>query len=514
MHPIKRGDTFLRSSTPTAAKSAKQSAEDASSDSHNDPHHVWHTHDEVHVHQRPHWTLFNVIQRLHLSRSEGAGNAVGSGGKNDSEQASRQDPDNQTCLACRNNGFDIASEDFGESLPCANHAHHVAERPLSQLPSLDAPLHPVHKHHNKISHHWSIVDLFLKPRKEHHSQESDVGPNAPPPEQVQFDTPSYPPPDFEVPSAQAKNESVNYQTTAMSFTDEDEAIGRIEAESFQKLKQYKFIKVIGAGAQGTVSLRLHSPTSSLRALKSIPTSGSPVDSHVVESFRREVQILQECRKHPNVIRLLEAWESQYTVYQAFDVMNGGDASMEGAFDAVREPESARLIAPIADALRYLHSKSIIHRDTRPANIFLRRAITGHESLRELETIPVLADFGIANYTRNSGRLGAPFPEIPAHIAPEILDGARFTTASDAYGLGYYALHMLLRRPPCVADVRKPMDIDHPDAIVWKEMSVLGKETVAALLKSDPFDRMSAQGFCTSAWVVEMGVECVKHPLLD
>ncbi|KAJ3394703.1 hypothetical protein HDU84_006846 [Entophlyctis sp. JEL0112] len=288
---------------------------------------------------------------------------------------------------------------------------------------------------------------------------------------------------------------------------EDAEVIRAEEESYRRLKEYKYIKLLGAGAQGTVTLRLHLPTSSIRALKSIPTAPSAVDSHVRESFRREVEILTACRQHPNIIRLIDSWESISTVYQVFDVMNGGDASMDGVFSHIGEEKAVRLIAPIADALRFLHKNSILHRDVRPANIFLRRSITGHEMPRELETIPVLADFGIANYSKNSGRLAAPFPVTPAHIAPEILAGARFTKASDCYGLGYYAMHLLLHKQPTVSDVRDTAAIADRH---WLQLSQSGKMAISMLLYPDPSVRLTAAEFCDGDWVSSHGVECVKH----
>ncbi|KAJ3211583.1 hypothetical protein HDU83_002335 [Entophlyctis luteolus] len=282
-----------------------------------------------------------------------------------------------------------------------------------------------------------------------------------------------------------------------------------EEESYRKLKEYKYIKLLGAGAQGTVTLRLHLPTSSIRALKSIPTAPSAVDSNVRESFRREVEILTASRRHPSIIRLIDSWESISTVYQVFDVMNGGDASMDGVFSHIGEEKAVCLIAPIADALRFLHKNSILHRDVRPANIFLRRSITGHELPRELETIPVLADFGIANFVRNSGRLAAPFPVTPAHIAPEILIGARFTKASDCYGLGYYSLHLLLRKQLTISDVRDTSSIDDRH---WLRLSTAAKMSISMLLCSDPGMRLTAEEFCNGEWVSNHRVECVKHIL--
>ncbi|KAJ3057657.1 hypothetical protein HDU99_007202, partial [Rhizoclosmatium hyalinum] len=156
----------------------------------------------------------------------------------------------------------------------------------------------------------------------------------------------------------------------------DEAIA-LEAQSVANLKQYKFVKILGAGAQGTVSLRIYKPTNSKVALKSIPTAKSSVDSHVRDSFFREVEILNTCKGHPHIIQLLNSWESKFTVYQVFDVMTGGDASMPDAFSKItKESQIVRLIAPIADALRFLHLRNIIHRDVRSANVFLRTPITG------------------------------------------------------------------------------------------------------------------------------------------
>ncbi|ORY44329.1 kinase-like protein [Rhizoclosmatium globosum] len=324
-----------------------------------------------------------------------------------------------------------------------------------------------------------------------------------------YPTPNYPPPSsssLNDPSFSSSSIATNATLASLDLEAQVE-IDAIENLSYLKLQEYKFIKILGAGAQGTVSLRLHIPTSSLRALKSIPTAPSLVDCHVRDSFRREVEILQACRKHPSVIRLLDAWESLNTVYQVFDVMNGGDASVEGVFTGIGEEKGIRLIAPIADALQYLHRLQILHRDVRPANIFLRRSITGHETLRELEHIPVLADFGIANYMRNSGRLAAPFPETPAHIAPEILTGSRFSSASDCYGLGYYALHLLLQRQPTVEDVRHSGEIAD---VQWGFMSDIGRRALKGLLEVDPLLRTTAAEFCVGEWVEFYDVDCVKH----
>ncbi|KAJ3074048.1 hypothetical protein HDU98_012243 [Podochytrium sp. JEL0797] len=284
---------------------------------------------------------------------------------------------------------------------------------------------------------------------------------------------------------------------------DDPEIEQLEAESRRKLMEYKFIDIIGAGAQGTVTLRCHIPTSTQCALKSIPTAPSLVDSHVRQSFYREVEILRACRSHASIIHLRDSWESKHVVYQVFDIMTGGDASAPGVFHGITEEKAVRLISPIADALRFLHEKGICHRDLRPANVFLRRPLTRNEPLLGLETIPVLSDFGIATYIQNSGRLAIPFRNTPVHLAPELMLDARFTTASDCYGLGIYAVQVVLHRAPDMKEVRCPDEISDT---LWRKLTEVAKSTLKGLVDVEPMDRMTAAEFCGGEWVKACDVD--------
>ncbi|KAI9355396.1 kinase-like domain-containing protein, partial [Zopfochytrium polystomum] len=198
---------------------------------------------------------------------------------------------------------------------------------------------------------------------------------------------------------------------------------------------YKYLKVLGVGVQGTVSLRLHTPTHAIVALKVISTMSS-IDPDVRKSFRREVGILKLTAVHPNIVRLLDCWEGKHKVYQVFEVASGGDLEAAcGGGALLPEDEAVRILTPVFDAVRFLHDLGILHRDVRPRK----------QSLQELQTIPVLSDFGIATFEAYSGRLATQYIEPPAHIAPEVVRGGRFTKASDNFGLGVIAVMVLLGR---------------------------------------------------------------------
>ncbi|KAJ1552848.1 hypothetical protein HK405_009815, partial [Cladochytrium tenue] len=180
--------------------------------------------------------------------------------------------------------------------------------------------------------------------------------------------------------------------------------------SRDKRQLYRYLKTLGVGVQGTVSLRLHVPTRAVVALKTMNTALSQVDADVRQSYRREVAILRMAAVHPNVIRLLDCWEGRNKVYQVFELAGGGD--LETAFHGVAasEAEAVRLLAPVVDAVRFLHDMRVLHRDVRPANVMLRRPLSGSESLQELQSIPILGDFGIATFESHSGRLATNYGE--------------------------------------------------------------------------------------------------------
>ncbi|KAJ3283910.1 hypothetical protein HDU79_008654 [Rhizoclosmatium sp. JEL0117] len=258
----------------------------------------------------------------------------------------------------------------------------------------------------------------------------------------------------------------------------------LEAEgtsSRDKKKRYLNVKTLGKGIQGEVSLRVHVGTGSRVAVKTIfayPNTRA--------TFQREVEILKKVHGHPNVIQLLDYWEGKSNVYQTFELCSGGD--LEGLRVPLNEMQALALFAPLADAVKYLHNMGIIHRDIRPANIFLRRAITGTESIDDLISIPVLADFGISTVESLSGRLGTQFFERPPHIAPEVVDGGRFEKTADVFGLGVCLVPLFLGRPITLEDQDarlKPLE----DA--WNRLSVAGRLLYRQLLEVDPSKRITA-----------------------
>ncbi len=147
---------------------------------------------------------------------------------------------------------------------------------------------------------------------------------------------------------------------------------------------------------------------------------------VLDRFRREA-VAAAGLVHPNVAQVYDSGRDSDTYYIVMELLEGG--SLESLLRTrLLGPRDAAVVGrAVALALDYAHSKGILHRDVKPSNVLFTQ--TG---------FPKLADFGIAR------PLGSPADEVTgtgqlvgtlSYMAPEQLEGAPASQASDLYSLG-------------------------------------------------------------------------------
>jgi serine/threonine protein kinase len=100
-------------------------------------------------------------------------------------------------------------------------------------------------------------------------------------------------------------------------------------------------------------------------------------------------------------------------------------------------EAAALVAQIAEALDFAHSKGVVHRDLKPSNVMLLPDGTAK-----------VMDFGIARAVRFDGltATGA-FLGTPDYVAPEVIEGRGAEPRSDLYSLGALFYELLTGHRP-------------------------------------------------------------------
>ncbi|PHJ22182.1 ulk kinase [Cystoisospora suis] len=153
-------------------------------------------------------------------------------------------------------------------------------------------------------------------------------------------------------------------------------------------KKYTLGKILGSGAFGQVRECANKQTKEAFAVKIISRRArerGPWSSS--EMFRREVMLLSAL-SHPNIIRLIDAFEDRHHLYYVMEKCDGGELFehivRRKHFD---EHEASRLCRQMLSALEYLHSFDIVHRDIKAEN-FLFRGKNVASSL-------VLIDFGMS-----------------------------------------------------------------------------------------------------------------------
>ncbi|MGC4935815.1 protein kinase domain-containing protein [Gordonia sp. DT30] len=200
---------------------------------------------------------------------------------------------------------------------------------------------------------------------------------------------------------------------------------------------YKVISLLGSGGMGEVYL-VENPTLLRReALKVISLAGAH-DPDFQKRFTNEARTTAAL-DHPSIISIHQyGINEDGTPWFTMNHLEGADLT----HGAVSAADTAALTARVADALDYAHRRNIIHRDVKPANIFVSRDERG-----QIDRVTVL-DFGIAKLV-NSTSLTATsaFIGTLAYCAPEVIEGHDAGAASDQYSLACTVFQLLTGQAP-------------------------------------------------------------------
>ena len=208
-----------------------------------------------------------------------------------------------------------------------------------------------------------------------------------------------------------------------------------------KLGRYEIVDELGKGAMGVVYLARDPLIGRLVALKTFRI-GYSVKDQELEQFR--ARFMREAQSagilsHPAIVTVHDVVEEgdDGLAFIAMEYVRGTNLKLllqrEAPLDLAFV---AGVIDQVADALDYAHSRGVIHRDVKPANII----ITADNQVK-------ITDFGIArldssNLTQEGQLLGT-----PNYMAPEQILGREIDHRADLFSLGVVLYEMLTRRKP-------------------------------------------------------------------
>jgi CHASE2 domain-containing sensor protein/predicted Ser/Thr protein kinase len=189
---------------------------------------------------------------------------------------------------------------------------------------------------------------------------------------------------------------------------------------------YRIEEQIGQGGMGVVYRATQLALDRSVAIKLIAAEHAH-NSVFRERFKLESKLAASI-EHVNVIPVYEAGEDDGLLFIAMRLVDGEDLADLLRYGERLEPDrTVRVIEQLAGALDAAHSRGLVHRDVKPANVLLTRDAPTHV---------YLTDFGVAQQldggeglTRGDAVVGT-----LDYLAPEQIRGDPLDGAADIYAL--------------------------------------------------------------------------------
>jgi serine/threonine protein kinase len=243
---------------------------------------------------------------------------------------------------------------------------------------------------------------------------------------------------------------------------------KIALPSGYPLNEYRIESVLGMGGFGLTYLATDTNLNLRVAIKEyLPTdwverapdgSVTSKSREALETFNwGRMRFLEESRtiasfRHPNIVRVMRFFQANDTAYMVMEFVEGQPLHQ---WIKSRRPLDERTVLgialPLLDGLEVIHAAGFLHRDVKPANIFIRA-----------DGAPVLIDFG-------SARAAAPNSELTTIVSPGFAPLEQYDARggqgpwSDIYAMGGVLYWAVTGQQPIEAPARAFSDPMPPAA---------------------------------------------------
>ncbi|XP_053914230.1 serine/threonine-protein kinase DCLK3 isoform X3 [Cuculus canorus] len=264
-------------------------------------------------------------------------------------------------------------------------------------------------------------------------------------------------------------------------------------------KHYEIGRTIGDGNFAVVKECRHCDSNQIYAMKIVDKSKLKGKEDMMEN---EILIIRSL-SHPNIVSLVEVYETEAEIYLILEYVPGGDL-FDAIIESVKftEHDAAVMITDLCEALVYIHSKNIVHRDLKPENLLVQHNADKSTTLK-------LADFGLAK------QVTKPIFTVcgtPTYVAPEILAEKGYGLEVDMWAAGVILYILLCGFPPFRSQERDQeelfqiIQLGHYEFLspYWDNISAAAKDLITRLLIVDPQKRYTARQVLQHPWIRTAG----------
>lgn len=199
------------------------------------------------------------------------------------------------------------------------------------------------------------------------------------------------------------------------------------------MEDYQIIESIGEGSFGKVYKARIKGTGQIVAMKFIVKKGK--NEKELKNLRSEIEILTKLN-HPHIIMLFDSFETDSDFVVVMEYAQGELYDILEDDKQLPAKEVQKIAKQLIQALNYLHSNRIIHRDMKPQNILI-----GQNGAVKL------ADFGFARSMSYNTIVLTSIKGTPLYMAPELVQERAYDNRVDLWSLGCILYELYYGKPP-------------------------------------------------------------------
>ncbi|OXB70086.1 UNVERIFIED_CONTAM: hypothetical protein H355_004208 [Colinus virginianus] len=226
-----------------------------------------------------------------------------------------------------------------------------------------------------------------------------------------------------------------------------------------------------------------------------------------ELLFNEVVIMRDYQ-HVNVVEMYKSYLVGEELWVLMEFLQGGALTDIVSQIRLNEEQIATVCESVLQALSYLHSQGVIHRDIKSDSILLT-----------LDGRVKLSDFGFCaqiskDVPKRKSLVGTPY-----WMAPEVIARVPYTTEVDIWSLGIMVIEMVDGEPPYFSDspvqaMKRLRDSPPPKLKNFHRTSPVLRDFLERMLTREPLERATAQELLDHPFLLQTGLPECLVPLIQ